>query len=53
MENKQITLKVTLEFDEKWASNFTREELLEYLEERLNYSLGFRGEVKRIRIVSR
>ena len=41
MGNKQITLKVTLEFDEKWASNFTREELLEYLKEKLNYGLGF------------
>ena len=48
MDNKQIILKVTLELDEKWASNFTREELLEYLKERLNYSLGFRGHVKRM-----
>ena len=44
----QIKLAVTLALDEKWASNFSGEELLEYLKERLNYSLGFRGEVKRM-----
>ena len=53
MTKNDLTLRATLELDEKWASNFTGEELLEYLKEKLNYSLGFRGEVKRIRIVSR
>ena len=52
MNKNDIILKVSLELDEKWASNFTREELLEYLKEKLNYSLGFRGEVKRLRLSS-
>ena len=54
MDNNQITFKGTLEVDGKWASNFSREELLEYLleylKERLNYSLGFRGEVKKLSV---
>lgn len=53
MNKKDLILKVSLELDEKWASNFSREELLEYTKERLNYSLGFRGEVKKLMIVSR
>ena len=47
-DNKQIKFNVTLELDEKWVKNFSREELLEYLKARLNYSLGFRGRVKRL-----
>lgn len=50
MDNNQIAFKGTLEVDGKWASNFSREELLEYLKERLNYSLGFRGEVKKLSV---
>jgi len=45
---KQIKLKVTLDLDEKWAKNYGNEELLEYLKARLNYSLGFRGQVKKM-----
>ena len=56
MDNNQIAFKGTLEVDGKWASNFSREELLEYLLEylkgRLNYSLGFRGEVKKLSVSS-
>lgn len=52
MDKNHIKFRVTLELDEKWASNFSREELLEYLKERLNYSLGFRGEVKRVSLRS-
>ena len=52
MTKNELTLRATLKLDEKWASNFTREELLEYLKEKLNYSLGFRGELKRLRLGS-
>jgi len=48
----QIKLAVTLALDEKWASHLSREELQEYLTEKLNYSLGFRGEVKKLRVAS-
>lgn len=47
-DNKQIKFNVTLKLDEKWVKKFSREELLEYLKARLNYSLGFRGRVKRL-----
>ena len=52
MSNNKVTLRVTLELDEKWASHLTREELAEYIRERLNSSLGFRGQVKRFRLLS-
>jgi len=52
MSNKEVTLRVTLVLDEKWTSHLTREELAEYIKERLNSSLGFRGRVKRFRLIS-
>ena len=51
-DKNQITFKVTLDLDKKWASHLTRDELAEYIKERLNSSLGFRGRVKRFRLVS-
>jgi hypothetical protein len=53
MENNEIRFKVTLELDAKWASNQSSEELAQYIQERLNSSLGFRGQVKKFKIVSR
>lgn len=53
MENNEIRFKVTLELDAKWASNLTAEEMALYIQERLNSSLGFRGQVKKFKIVSR
>jgi len=44
----KIRLNVTLELDQKWAGQLTKEELAEYLKARLNYSLGFRGQVKKM-----
>jgi hypothetical protein len=52
MGNKEVTLRVTLVLDEKWASHLTRDELADYIKERLNSSLGFRGQVKRFRLLS-
>ena len=51
IDREQITFKVTLDLDKKWASHLTRDELAEYIKERLNSSLGFRGQVKRFRLV--
>jgi hypothetical protein len=53
MRNIQIKFKVTLELDEQWASNQTIEELTDYIKERLNSSLGFRGQIKRLTVVNR
>jgi hypothetical protein len=52
MSNKEVKLRITLSLDEKWASHLTTDELAEYIKERLNSSLGFRGQVKRFRLLS-
>jgi hypothetical protein len=51
MEGKEAVLKMTLELSEKRVSNFTEDELIEYIKQRLNYSLGFRGEVRNLRVL--
>jgi hypothetical protein len=48
-DDRQITFSATLEVDEKWASNMTPDELTEYLKARLDYALGFRGHVRRLK----
>ena len=52
MANKQITVKVTLELDEKWASNLTTKEVVEYIKTRLSSSLGFKDQLKKFTVVS-
>ncbi len=49
----QVAFNVTLELNEKWARNMTREELIEYIEARLTSSLGFRGQLKKFKVVSK
>ena len=53
MPEIEIKFKATLKLDEKWASTQTTEELIEYLKYRINNSLGLRGQVKKLAIVSR
>jgi hypothetical protein len=53
MEQIKIEVKATLQLDEKWANTQTTEELVEYLKARLNSSLGFRGRIKRLKLVSK
>jgi len=53
MPNVELRFKVTLELNEKWASNQTSEELVDYLKARLNSSLGFRGQIKKLNLVAR
>jgi hypothetical protein len=52
MDNKQITVKVTLELDQKWASSLSPEEVVEYIKSRLNSSLGFKGQLKKFSVVA-
>ncbi|UCG84559.1 MAG: hypothetical protein JSW38_07050, partial [Dehalococcoidia bacterium] len=47
----QITFKVTLNLDANWASHASREQLVEYIRDRLNSSLGFRGQVEHFSVV--
>ena len=53
MEEIEVKLKATLQLDEKWANNQTTEELVDYLKARLNNSLGFRGEIKKLKVVNK
>jgi len=53
MAGIEIRIKATLHLDERWASNQTTEELVEYLRARLNSSLGFRGQIKKLKLVSK
>ena len=53
MSSRQIILKLTLELEDKWARQMSAEELVEYIKERLNSSLGFRGQVKKFRVLTR
>ena len=50
MDNKHVTVNVTIEMNEEWASSLDREELKEYIKMRLDYAMGFRGRVHRIRL---
>lgn len=51
MHDIEFTFEVTLELDEEWASNQTADELIEYIKDRIHNSLGFRGQIKRLRAV--
>lgn len=53
MHKVEIKFEVTLELDEKWASNHTTDGLIEYIKGRINSSLGFRGQIKKFTVVSR
>lgn len=53
MHDIQLTFKVTVELDEKWASNQTTDDLIDYIKQRMNSSLGFRGQIKKFSVVRR
>ena len=53
MPSIELKFKVTLELNEKWAGNQTTEELVDYIKARLNSSLGFRGQIKKVNVVKR
>ncbi len=53
MDSNKIIIKMTLELDKTWASNHAKDELLEFIRDKVNTSLGFRGEVKRFNAVSK
>ena len=51
MESHEIVLKVTLNLDGQWPTLMSKEELTDYLMTRMNSSLGFRGQVKKLKLV--
>ena len=51
MDENEITLRITLKLDEKWATNHSEKDLVEHVKHSLNYIMGFRGELKRLSVV--
>lgn len=52
MPDIEIKFKVTLKLSEKWASTMSTDELINYIKDRLNESLGFRGKIKKLSVVN-
>ena len=50
MVRDHITLTVTLGVNEEWASSLSDEQLKDYIRSRLEYAIGFRGRINRIRL---
>jgi len=48
----EVKLQVTLKLNEDWVSNQTTEEVIEYIKSRVNSSLGFKGQVKALNVVT-
>jgi len=53
MREIEIEFKATLKLDEKWVGKQTTEQLMEYIKTIINSSLGFRGRVKKLTVVSK
>jgi len=53
MPEIEIKFKVTLKLDEKWAGGLTTEELIEYIKDRINSSMGDKGQVKKLSLVTK
>ena len=49
-DDKGIRLTLTLEVNEKWAEHLSREDVVDTLKNRVEFALGFRGRVKRVRL---
>ena len=50
MDKDHVTITVTLEVNDSWAGNLSDEQLKDYFRSRLEYAIGFRGRVNRIRL---
>jgi hypothetical protein len=53
MPEIEIKFKATLKLDEKWVDKQTTEQLMECIKAKINNSLGFRGQVKKLTVVSK
>jgi hypothetical protein len=51
MDNGKITFRMTLLLDKEWAENQDGDELINFVRNRLDYTLGFRGKIKSIRVI--
>ena len=52
MDDNTITVTMTLKIDGRWSAQMSEEDLIEYLTAKLDNNLGFRGRVKKLRLVS-
>jgi hypothetical protein len=52
MPDIEIKFKVTIKLSEKWASTMSTEELINYIKDKLNEALGFRGQIKKLSVVN-
>jgi hypothetical protein len=50
MNKDHLTITVTLDVNDEWASNLDDKQLKDYFRSRLEYAIGFRGRVDRIRL---
>ena len=53
MDDNMITVKMTLRIDGRWSAQMSEEDLIEYLTAKLDNNLGFRGQVKKLRLASK
>ncbi len=53
MPEIEIKFKATLKLDEKWVGKQTTEQLMECIKAKINSSLGLRGRVKKLTVVSK
>ena len=51
MESNEIKLRMTVNLDGYWSTLMGEEELTEYLTSKLNSCIGFRGRVKKLKLV--
>ncbi len=52
MPDIEIKFKLTLRLSEKWAGTMSTEELINYIKDKLNKSLGLRGKIKKLNVVN-
>ena len=53
MNADEVNVKLTLRLNGTWASEYSDKELVDYLRQRVDTVLGFRGEVNRVTVASR
>ncbi len=53
MPDIEIKFKITLKLSEAWADTLSTEELIDYVKNKLNESLGTKGEIKKLSVVDR
>jgi hypothetical protein len=52
MPDIEIKFKMTLELSETWANTLSTEELINYVKNKLNESLGTKGKIKKLSVVN-